>query len=149
MNQVHLSKILVCIDGSELSKQAGTLAISIAKRYQSKSYVLSVYNVPDLHDLYSERKNLIHIELDDKIKKAKELLETITKEAKEVGVNMQSVFLNTKLSPEDAIIEFAEKESIDMIILGSTGTSTFKKILIGSVASAVVTKAKCIVTVVK
>ncbi|CAN5803714.1 universal stress protein [soil metagenome] len=149
MNQVHLSKILVCIDGSELSKQAGTLAISIAKRYQSKSYVLSAYNVPDLHDLYSERKNLIHSELDDKIKKAKELLETITKEAKEVGVNVQSVFLNTKLSPEDAIIEFAEKESIDMIILGSTGTSTFKKILIGSVASAVVTKAKCIVTVVK
>lgn len=149
MNQVHLSKILVCIDGSELSKKAGALAISIAKRYQSKSYALSAYNVPDLHDLYSERKNLIHIELDDKIKKAKELLETITKEAKEVGVNMQSVFLNTKLSPEDAIIEFAEKESIDMIILGSTGTSTLKKILIGSVASAVVTKAKCIVTVVK
>jgi nucleotide-binding universal stress UspA family protein len=149
MNQVHLSKILVCIDGSKLSKQAGTLAISIAKSYQSKSYVLSAYNIPDLHDLYSERKNLIHSELDDKIKKAKELLETITKEAKEVGVNMQSVFLNTKLSPEDAIIQFAEKESIDMIILGSTGTSTFKKILLGSVASAVVTKAKCIVTVVK
>ncbi len=50
---------------------------------------------------------------------------------------------------EDAIIEFAEKENIDMIILGSTGTSSLKKILIGSVASAVVTKAKCIVTVVK
>jgi nucleotide-binding universal stress UspA family protein len=149
MNQVQLSKILVCIDGSELSKQAGTLAISITKKYQSKSYALSAYNVPDLHDLYSERKNLIHIELDDKIKKAKELLETITKEAKEVGVDMQPVFLNTKLSPEDAIIEFAEKERVDMIILGSTGTSTLKKILIGSVASAVVTKAKCIVTVVK
>lgn len=149
MNQVHLSKILVCIDGSELSKQAGTLAISIAKRYQSNSYALSAYNVPDLHDLYTERKNLTHNELDDKIKKAKELLETITKEAKDVGVNMQPVFLNTKLSPEDAITEFAEKESVDMIILGSTGTSTLKKILIGSVASAVVTKAKCIVTVVK
>ena len=62
---------------------------------------------------------------------------------------MRPVFLDTKLAPGDAIIEFAEKESIDMIILGSTGTSSLKKILIGSVASVVVTKAKCIVTVVK
>ncbi len=149
MNHIQISKILVCIDGSDLSKKAATLAISIAKKYQSKAYALSTYNVPELHGLYPKQKKLTHIELDDKIKKAKEVLETIANEAKEVGVDMQPVFLNTKSSPEDAIIEFAEKESMDMIILGSTGTSSIKKILLGSVASAVVTKAKCIVTVVK
>ncbi|MDN5847861.1 MAG: hypothetical protein L0H53_16490 [Candidatus Nitrosocosmicus sp.] len=55
--------------------------MSIAKRYRSISYALSAYNVPDLHNLHSERKKFIHVELDDKIKKAKELLKTITKDA--------------------------------------------------------------------
>ncbi|MDN5845591.1 MAG: universal stress protein [Candidatus Nitrosocosmicus sp.] len=126
MIQVQISKILVCIDGSELSKKAGTLVINVAKKCKSRSYALSAYNVPDLHDLYSERKKFIHVELDDKITKAKELLEIITKEARGAGVNMQPEFINTKLASENAIIEFAEKESIAMMILGSTGTSSLK-----------------------
>jgi nucleotide-binding universal stress UspA family protein len=146
---MQIQKILVCIDGSELSRKVGTLAVSFAKKYQSKAFAFSAYHIPELHNLYPKRKKFTQIELDDKIKKAKECLETIAQEAREMGVDMQTEFLNTKSSPEDAIIEFAEKESIGMIFLGSTGTSMLKKILIGSVASAVVEKAKCIVTVVR
>ena len=100
MNQVQISKILVCIDGSELSKQAGTLAISVAKRYQSKSYALSAYNVPDLHDLYSERKNLIHSELEEKIKKANNNGIGVEKNKSNLSHKVFSVaFLNQNRSP--------------------------------------------------
>ena len=59
MNQVQLSKILVCIDGSELSKKAGTLATGIAKKYQSKSY----NKIENLEPVYQGK----HISLENEI----------------------------------------------------------------------------------
>jgi nucleotide-binding universal stress UspA family protein len=46
-------------------------------------------------------------------------------------------------------LEYAEKENIDLIVLGTKGRSGFKKLLLGSVASGVVTYAHCPVLVVK
>jgi nucleotide-binding universal stress UspA family protein len=47
------------------------------------------------------------------------------------------------------IIEYAHKNKIDMIVIGSRGLSGFKKMLLGSVASGVVTYAHCPVLVAK
>jgi nucleotide-binding universal stress UspA family protein len=46
-------------------------------------------------------------------------------------------------------MNFAEKENIDLIVIGTRGRSGFKKLLLGSVASGVVTYAHCSVMVVK
>lgn len=48
-----------------------------------------------------------------------------------------------------AIIAFAETEKYDHIIMGSTGRTGVARLLIGSVASEVVAKAHCPVTVVR
>jgi nucleotide-binding universal stress UspA family protein len=48
-----------------------------------------------------------------------------------------------------AIIAFAETEKYDHIIMGSTGRTGVARMLIGSVASEVVAKAHCPVTVVR
>ena len=47
------------------------------------------------------------------------------------------------------IIEFAEREKIDLIIMGTRGRTGFKKILLGSVASGVVNSAHCPVLVIR
>jgi nucleotide-binding universal stress UspA family protein len=47
------------------------------------------------------------------------------------------------------IVGFAEKENIDLIVIGTRGRSGFKKLLLGSVASGVVNYAHCPVMVVK
>jgi nucleotide-binding universal stress UspA family protein len=47
------------------------------------------------------------------------------------------------------IVNFAERENIDLIAIGTRGRSGFKKLLLGSVASGVVTYAHCPVMVVK
>lgn len=47
------------------------------------------------------------------------------------------------------IVEYAHKNKIDMIVIGSRGLSGFKKMLLGSVASGVVTYADCPVLVAK
>ncbi len=47
------------------------------------------------------------------------------------------------------IIEFAERENIDLIIMGTRGRTGFKKLLLGSVASGVVNFAHCTVLVIR
>jgi len=47
------------------------------------------------------------------------------------------------------IVDFAEENNIDLIVIGTRGRSGFKKLLLGSVASHVVTYAHCPVLVVK
>ena len=47
------------------------------------------------------------------------------------------------------IIEFAERKKIDLIIMGTKGRTGFKKILLGSVASGVVTYAHSPVLIIR
>ncbi|HEY7727436.1 MAG TPA: universal stress protein, partial [Candidatus Eisenbacteria bacterium] len=51
--------------------------------------------------------------------------------------------------PRHALLEAADGEGIDLIVLGSHGRTGLSKLLIGSVASHVVTHARCSVLVVK
>jgi nucleotide-binding universal stress UspA family protein len=48
-----------------------------------------------------------------------------------------------------AIVDYAEKNKVDLIVVGTRGRSGFTKLLLGSVASGVVTYASCPVMVVK
>jgi nucleotide-binding universal stress UspA family protein len=57
--------------------------------------------------------------------------------------------LDSELSAVNAIVNFAEQNKMDMIIIGTRGRSGFTKLLLGSVASGVVTYASCPVMVVK
>ena len=47
------------------------------------------------------------------------------------------------------IIQYAQQESIDLIVIGTRGRSGIKKLLLGSTASGVVTYANCPVLVTK
>ena len=47
------------------------------------------------------------------------------------------------------IVDYAEENNIDLIVIGTRGRSGFKKLLLGSVASHVITYAHCPVLVVK
>jgi len=48
-----------------------------------------------------------------------------------------------------AIVDYAEKNKVDLIVTGTKGRSGFVKLLLGSVASGVVTYSTCPVMVVK
>ncbi len=51
--------------------------------------------------------------------------------------------------PADAIVRFAEEHDIDMIVMGTHGRTGLLRLLMGSVAEAVVRRAKCAVLTVK
>jgi nucleotide-binding universal stress UspA family protein len=48
-----------------------------------------------------------------------------------------------------AVVDYAEKNKVDLIVTGTKGRSGLTKLLLGSVASGVVTYASCPVMVVK
>jgi nucleotide-binding universal stress UspA family protein len=66
---------------------------------------------------------------------------------KKVTVKADVIIATTSIVKE--IVEYAENNKVDMIVIGSRGMTGFKKLLLGSVASGVVTYSHCPVLVVK
>ena len=83
--------------------------------------------------------------------KIQKILDNIQEKAKTVGIESKTKILMIPRT-EDAvkpILKYAEDEEIDLIVVGTRGRTGIKKMLLGSVASGVVTYAHCPVIVVK
>jgi nucleotide-binding universal stress UspA family protein len=65
------------------------------------------------------------------------------------NIQLQPDVVVTATSIVSAIVEYAKNKDVDLIVIGTRGRSGFKKLLLGSVASGVVTNAACPVMVVK
>jgi nucleotide-binding universal stress UspA family protein len=125
----------------------------LAKKYNAQLIILYV--------LYSELgfaySNLLGVTTPKAIEDA---LETQKKDVQKWFDEIRSKLKNTNISVTDKIIisvssivgeiiEFADKEKVDLIILGTRGRTGFKKLLLGSVAEGVVTHSSCPVMVVR
>lgn len=65
------------------------------------------------------------------------------------GVKLRTEVVASPTSVVPAIVDFADENKVDLIVVGTRGRSGFTKLLLGSVASGVVTYASCPVMVVK
>lgn len=146
------SKILVGIDGSEASIDASRYAIDIAKKYNSQLIALFVLHVHGVRSISSTfiTAPTSRIELFEKEKKeAQELLDKVKIEAQREDVELRTEIVEGSASVEGSIVDFAENEGASLIVVGTRGKSGFKRLLLGSVASGVITYAHCPVMVVK
>ena len=73
----------------------------------------------------------------------------VRQKANDNKLKLRTEFIIHPVSTVGAIVEYAERENIDLLVIGSRGLTGFKKLLIGGVASGVVTYAHCPVMVVK
>ena len=64
-------------------------------------------------------------------------------------MKLKTEIVESIMSEVGAIVDYAERENVDLIVIGSRGTSGFKKLLLGSTASGVVTYATCPIMIVK
>ena len=161
--QTKFPKILVAIDGSEMSMRAAAYAIDIAniKGKEEENVQLIGLTVIDLTNLsysfFATSSGYYEAEkLEEKRKEAQQLLDKVEKLAvKENNTNNKA---NIQFKPEiidpisrvgSSIVDYAERENVDLIVIGTRGRTGFKKMLLGSVASDVVTYAHCPVIVVK
>ena len=136
-------KILVPTDGSEFAKKAQKHALFLANASGAEIIAVSV----------TENNFVNGLPLDEEIK----LLNDMLKERSEENlsefdkINEYDVKINHVIregSPAKVILEVANEEDIDLIVMGSSGKSGFDRFIMGSVADKVVNSAKCAVLVV-
>jgi nucleotide-binding universal stress UspA family protein len=153
---MKFSKILVAVDGSEISMNAVDYAVSITKKEGSSASLIA------LHVMYSPTgyaysDSVIGMatpsSIEDLLEKSKQefqpWFDKIKGKADNYKIILKTDAILTPTSIVEAIINYAEHERVDLIVLGTRGRSGFKRILLGSVASGVITHAHCPVMVVK
>lgn len=148
------AKILVCVDGSESSMKAGDYALMLAE--QSGALVI-VLNVITSYLGYARSAPAFgHVApsaINDLIEKSKHeaqgWFDDIAKKAAEKGIKVLTEIVVNPTSVVPAIVDYAEQNKVDLIVVGTRGRSGFTKLLLGSVASGVVTYASCPVMVIK
>ena len=150
MNKVKISKILVGIDGSEGSIRAFEFAKDLALKYNSQIIAFTAFNIPDLYKIFKKKKEEDYntVSIEEEILKIKKLLADLYRKAKYEGLKLKTKFYDTNLSPDLAIIEYAKTMGVDHIVIGSRGRS-FEYLFIGNVATSVVKKSNCSVTIIK
>jgi nucleotide-binding universal stress UspA family protein len=148
------SKILVAVDGSEQSFKAAEYAIEIGKKYSAQLTALTVLDISKpkhLSSTFITAPTYAMKELEEERKEAQQWLDKVANIVSEKGndnIQFKSQ-IEKSMSVEGTIVDYAEQENIDLIVVGTKGRSAFTKLLLGSVASKVVTYAHCPVLVVK
>jgi nucleotide-binding universal stress UspA family protein len=141
-------KILVPVDGSQNSMEAVKVALNYAKTAKADISLITV--TPFIAGLDLEISAGAMDKLNESMKsRGEEVLSKAQGILAAEGVSANTI-LSSSISAPDEIIGFAEKEKVDLIIIGSRGLgSAATRFIMGSVASRVVSHAPCNVYVVK
>ncbi|EDL64284.1 universal stress protein [Bacillus sp. SG-1] len=136
-------KILLATDGSEHSKRAAENAIHIAQcsdgsaievvyvvdADRAKSDVLANWNSAEMNDFRKER------------------MKEVERQAKLAGVSYEIKILHGEPGP--AIVEYVNKNQVDIVVIGSRGLNGLQEFVLGSVSHKVAKRANCPVLIVK
>ena len=143
------SKILVAIDGSEDSFKAAKYALELAKLSGASLFAITVTSIPESYHLTEKdvlnESTKSHHSMED----AKTWFDNFNQQAKEKNVPLSTELINSQRPVDYVILEYSEENKIDLIVMGTKGRTGFKKLLLGSTASSVLTYSHCTVMVVK
>lgn len=146
----QFSRILIPIDGSESSMKAADYAIAIGRKTgEIDAAELIALNVIHSEIKYVYMQNSVEGIIEDAKREAQKWFDKVQGNADENKVKLRREVIINPRSIVGAIVDYAENQNVDLIVVGSRGLSGFKKILLGSTASGVVTYAHCPVLVVK
>ena len=151
-----IKKILVPYDSSKYSKKALSHAEEIASKFDATMFLLTVVDkheylhgalLAELEDDYKV-KDTVHKLVKSEVIAAKKMMSRLAKnyEKNKVKVHHHAM----KGDPTEAILDYAQANNIDLIILGSEGLSGLSKLkALGSVSRKVSEMAKCPVMIVR
>ena len=141
-------KILVPVDGSKYSMEAVKVALTFAKATTSDISLITV--TPFISGLDLEISASAMDKLNESMKsRGEEVLSGAQGILKAEGLTAKTI-ISSSVSAADEIISFAEREKIDLVIMGSRGLGgAATRFFMGSVALKVVSHAPCSVYIVK
>ncbi|MCQ6963033.1 universal stress protein [Methanolobus chelungpuianus] len=147
-------KIMVATDGSENANNAALSGIEITRLSGAKLYAVNVMpTIPHLSYFgvpiepsrnVSPAEHDLHDQLEEDGRKA---LGAVKEMGDRAGVQIETVLLEGH--PGSEIIGFAEKNDIDLIVMGTLGRTGLERVILGSVALDVARHARTRVMIVK
>ena len=130
-----MKTILVPTDFSKLSKVGVTYAISLAKEMDASVILLSVINASASSNTLMNWKKFEKEMVKIAQQEADKLLDEIKSQGDTVDISYRSL-LGFPIA--DMIDQFAVKNKVDLIVMGSKGATGLKKVFLGSNATAVI-----------
>ena len=133
--------VLAPTDFSEYSKKAVAYALELARKFGAKLTILHVIELPPYPVEGYVTPNLSQTFMDDLERQATTDLAQVTPEAEAAGVEVARVVgVGT---PYRKIIDTAEAEQVDLIVMATAGRTGFSHLIMGSIAERVVRTASC------
>jgi nucleotide-binding universal stress UspA family protein len=143
------ARIVIGTDGSETAKEAVRQAIDLARQVGASLYVVSAYEPVPQSRLREERQQ-VPDDLAHTVSPREDVDATLTETEKEIKASGVDVSTFARQGdPADAILDVAEEENADLIVVGNKGMTGAKRFLLGSVPNKVSHHAPCSVMIVR
>lgn len=144
------ASIVVGTDGSQTAKSAVRYAIDLARELGARLQIVSAYEPVAAQRLRSEK---IEVPKDlqwmvNPHEEVMAMLEESRQEATDAGVRDVETFARQG-DAADAILDVAEEQRSDLIVVGNRGMTGAKRFLLGSVPNKVSHHAPCSVLIVR
>jgi nucleotide-binding universal stress UspA family protein len=127
------SKILVPVDGSDVSYRALDAALFFSEKLGSK--IIAIHVMEYVPTLYIQSQKILDGLLDAHRNESQKILDKCSSIATQKGIIINTTLLQG--NPASTILEFSRREKCDVIIIGSRGMGHFKELVLGSVSSKV------------
>jgi nucleotide-binding universal stress UspA family protein len=150
----RISKILVPLDDSESATNAADYALLISKGLNAELLAIHVVRTEDaLIATDSLIEDLGTITTGDSIlqkvkEDAQKWFDEIKQKSNANGIRLRAGLVISPIEIEDAIVNYAERENVDLVVIGG-GKSGLKERLLGSITSRVATQIKRPILIVK
>lgn len=147
------TRIVVGVDGSELANKALRHALTLAKDFGARLFVVTATDPSTLiapgAEMMAVNTGAIIAELEEaKALTAKATLDEAAMLAADSGVTIEQIHVPFTIAA-DAIISTAKEQGADLIVMGSHGRRGLGRLLLGSQASEVLSRSTIPVLVVK
>jgi nucleotide-binding universal stress UspA family protein len=142
-------KIMVCTDFSENSTRARITALDYAKAFDAQLVIYHVVNsrligYPTFANQNPEQIALVQKNIEDGVSQELDLL---VNDARREFEKVTS--FSASGAPAEEIVQFANQNGIELIIMGTHGWTGMKHMILGSTAENVVRTANCPVLTVR
>lgn len=140
---IAVKKILTPVDRSGYKEKILAYALSLGKAWGAELTVIHV--IDPGHGVPGGRIKEKEREREEEAKREAEtlLLNTIDPLIRKEGINIKKEVIEESDTVEKAIIDYAEKNNIDVIVIGTKGMTAVEEIFLGSVANNVIHHAHC------
>jgi nucleotide-binding universal stress UspA family protein len=144
------ASILVGTDGSDTATSAVHYAIDLARELGARLMIVSAYEPVSHHRLQSEKLEVPE-DLQWMINPREDVLAMLgeaERDARDIGLDAVETFARQG-DAADAILDVAEEQRADLIVVGNRGMTGAKRFLLGSVPNKISHHAPCSVLIVR